>query len=198
VKNIPEWRQEIIKGFSHVWELNDKAHRENHFEAVFQCGTAISNRMDFGYDPKLILFAAYFHDMFAWSRVNHHELSYHWMMSTDHPVIIDNLNPSETVEVARGCLQHRASFKGNFKNQFCELINAADRMMPGNVSDMLERAILYRVAHHPEQSEDQRYEESVKHLKEKFGMSGYARYPEMYLTCFGEELQKQRDEIALL
>lgn len=195
---VPSMRVQIIQAFEDKWELNDKAHQINHFEAVYECGVAINDRMKLDYDPKLILFAAYFHDLFAWSRVNHHEMSYHWMMSTDHPVIIDNLNPSETMAVAKACLQHRASFKGNFKNGFCELINAADRMFPGDVQAMLERAIMYRVKNHPEQSHDQRYEESVKHLKEKFGGAGYARYPEMYLECFGEELQKQRDAIALL
>ncbi|MNB61034.1 hypothetical protein D3C76_345590 [compost metagenome] len=70
--------------------------------------------------------------------------------------------------------------------------------MPGDVKRMVERAVMYRVKNCPEMSDDQRYEEAVKHIKEKFGNGGYARYPEFYQKCFKEELQKQRDEVALL
>ncbi|MNC20862.1 hypothetical protein D3C75_688290 [compost metagenome] len=195
---IAEQRIQIVNAFQDKWQINDAAHRANHFEAVFQCALKISERLGINYDHKPMLFTAYFHDLFAWSRFNHHELSFHWMMTTDHPVICDNLKPAEMMLVAWACNQHRASFKGKFKYEFCELMNSADREEPGDVGRMLERAIMYRVGNHPEQSEDERYAESVKHLKEKFGSSGYARYPDMYLKCFKEELQKQRDEIAML
>ncbi|QTH80365.1 putative hydrolase [Pseudomonas phage pPa_SNUABM_DT01] len=196
--DIAELRNQIVTAFEEKWSINDKAHQQNHFEAVFQCGLKINERLNCGFDPKLILFAAYFHDLFAWSRVNHHELSFHWMMTTDHKVITDNLDPMENQLVAWACHQHRASFKGNFKYIFCELINSADREFPGNVAMMLERAVLYRQKNFPMMSVEQGFEDAVKHLKEKFGHGGYARYPDMYLKCFAEELEAQRDHIMAL
>jgi hypothetical protein len=195
---IDELRNQIVPAFEDKWSVNDKAHRQNHFEAVFQTGIMINERLSLGFDQKLILFAAYFHDLFAWSRVNHHELALHWIQSTDHPLIIDNLDPHEQRLVAWACYQHRASFKGEFRFGFCELINSADREMPGDVPKMLERAVLYRQKNFPKMSGEQCVEESVKHLKEKFGHGGYARYPEMYLKCFAEELEVQRNRIMCL
>lgn len=191
-------RLSIVQQFGSFWELNDNAHKAPHFEGVFECGSLINERLSLDYDPKLILFAAYFHDLFAWNRVDHHERSYQWMKGSDHPLIVECLRGSEKLLVAQACHEHRASFKGEFSNEFCELINSADRELPGDVKRMVERAVMYRVKNCPEMSDDQRYEESVKHIKEKFGGAGYARYPEMYLKCFKEELQKQRDEISLL
>lgn len=195
---IDQLRAQIIEEFTPHWELNDLAHREKHFEAVFQTGMTINERLNMGYDPKHILFAAYFHDLFAWSRVNHHELSFHWMLGTDKKIIVDNLDPSETNLVAWACHQHRASFHGEFKFGFSELINSADREMPGDVAQMLERAILYRQKNFPKMGVEEAFEESIKHLKDKFGHGGYARYPQMYLQCFAEELEIQRDAIMTL
>lgn len=192
---IDQLRDAIIKEFSPMWELNDKAHRVEHFEDVFQCGMYINDKLELGYEPKLILFAAYFHDLFAWSRYNHHEMAFHWMTTTDFPLILDNLNPKETMIVAWGCHQHRASYKGEFKGKFCELINAADRGRPGNISSMLDRAIKYREKKHPEMSRDQRYVDAIKHLHDKYGFQGYARYPAIYTNLFGVELEQQRAEI---
>lgn len=191
-------KTQIIQAFGDKWELNDMAHRETHFENVFKTGMLINERLKLWYLPKQILFAAYFHDLFAWSRINHHELSYKWMMTTDHPLILSNLEAEEVELVAKACLQHRASFKGEFFGKFCELINSADREMPGDVSKMLERAIQFREKNFPKMSEDQRYEDAVLHLKDKFGVGGYARYPKMYTDCFGEELELQRQRVMAL
>lgn len=196
--NIDQLRNQITQEFSALWELNDKAHRAKHFEDVYQCGFFINAKLKLGYDPKLILFAAYFHDMFAWSRVNHHELAFHWMMSTDNKLITENLTIREMTLVAWACNQHRASFKGNFKGMFSELINSADRGFPGDVPAMLDRAIKFREKHHPDMSEDERMAGAIAHLKEKYGNGGYGRYPSIYLNVFGDELEQQRIAIGNL
>lgn len=191
-------RKAIIQQFSSVWELNDKAHQKEHFEDVFQCGMILNTELELNYEPKLILFAAYFHDMFAWSRNNHHEMSFHWVHTTDHKLILDNLSPHETMMVAWACNQHRASFRGSFKSNFCELINSADRGVPGDVMHMLHRAVKYREKLHPEMSDDERMAGAIAHLKEKYGDNGYARYPDMYFKIFGKELDVIRKQIASL
>lgn len=196
--DIKSLRERIVKEFSAEWELNDPAHRADHFEEVFQCGVFINKKLELGYDEKLILFAAYFHDMYARSRDNHHMMSYHWMSTTTNPLILENLDPGETMLVAWGCQQHRASFEGTFKNQFCELINSADRGFPGDVPAMLERAIKYRTSASPELSKEEVLDVSIDHLKDKFGKGGYARYPALYIKAFGDKMQQQLDEIKAL
>lgn len=190
-------RSSIIAQFKEVWELNDLAHRENHFEEVFQCGMVINDTLGKRYDPKLIMLAAYFHDMFAWSRHNHHEMSHRWVNTTDNQLFV-NLNSHDRWMVASGCLQHRASYKGLFNHEFSELINAADRGFPGEVDLMLQRAIQYRTKWYPEMEFGDRITESIKHIKEKFGKEGYARYPELYERAFKGKLDLQREAIEAL
>lgn len=196
--DIDVLRQEIIQAFESHWEHNDKAHRAEHFEEVFQTGMLIDQRLGLGYDPRLILFAAYFHDLFAWSRKNHDTLSYVFINGTDHPVVVNNLSAQERYYVGLGCREHRASFEGQFTNEFSELINSADRGLPGDVPAMLARAMAYRSHRHPEESVEACKAVSVQHLKEKFGTGGYARYPYLYINAFGKELQSQREVIDRL
>lgn len=194
--NIEQLRSQIVAQFKGHWALNDTAHRQEHFEAVYQCGREINQLLDLGYEDKHILFAAYFHDLFSWSRVNHHELAFHWMMSTDHPLIVENLDASENNLVAWACYQHRASFTGQFKFGFCELINSADRGFPAGIEHQLERAKQCRRQWHPGVSEDEVTAGAIAHIKEKFGTGGYARYPDMYIRAFGDTLlQKQRETV---
>lgn len=196
--SIEVLKTEIVTAFRDKWEINDAAHRQPHFEAVFQTGLVLNERLGLGFDPKLILYTAYFHDLFAWSRVNHHELSYQWMLTTDHPVIQQHLTSEEIEVVAWACRQHRASFKGEFETKFCELMNAADRELPQSVDQLLERARLYRLHNHPTMSEEEILQDSIAHIKGKFGHNGYARYPQLYLDCFASELSELRRQIAQL
>ena len=188
-------RDEIVRQFGSFWNLNDDAHKAKHFEAVFKCGKVINERLNLFYSEEMIMFAAYFHDMFAWSRELHHEHSYNWMMESDHPLVHKYLGGTERYLVAMACRQHRASFKGEFKYEFCELINSADRELPGSVSDMVDRAVNYRLKNNPEMNFDENMASSIAHIKEKFGTGGYARYPAMYTKCFASELATQQLEI---
>lgn len=196
--NIATIRQEIIQAFHSHWEHNDKAHRVEHFEEVYQTAMEIQRRLGLTYDPKLILFAAYFHDLFAWSRKNHHDLSSEFIYDTDHPLIEQYLNREERSFVAVACLEHRASYEGKFTLEFSELINSADRGLPGDVQAMLERAMAYRSHRHPEEPVEVCKAASVRHLKDKFGKNGYARYPDLYKAAFGKELAAQQEVISRL
>jgi len=194
--DINTLRKEIVQAFSPAWQLNDEAHREEHFLAVFRLACRMNKELSLRFDEVPVMLAAYFHDLFAWSRNNHHELSCQWMRTTDHPVITGWIgSDGRRATVAFACLEHRASFKGIFSNQFAELINSADRGEPGDVEAMLKRAMQYRQAKYPEMSEADIHAGSIAHLKEKYGSQGYARYPSMYITLFDTELQKQRQDI---
>lgn len=220
--SLCQLKQEIYLAFHQHWELNDKAHRQKHFEEVLQCGLKINQTLKLGFDPKLILFGAYFHDLFAWSRNNHHLMSGDWMTSTNHPLIVDNLsnivqrrldlddipehlhdivNNSERFIVATACREHRASFKGVFTTSFSELINSADRGEPKGIKDLVERAYQFRIKSDPRSNDKQRMMDSVAHVKEKYGSDGYARYPLYYRKCFSAELEKQQkavDELSVV
>lgn len=185
-------RADVVAKFSAAWELNDEAHRCNHFVNVEACALEIDQRLGLNQNPQLILMAAYFHDMFAWSRVNHHLLSAEWVKSTDYEHIVALSNEDRAL-LSHACREHRASFKGQFTSLFSELMNAADRELPGQIEDMLERAIQYRAARG--MTRDEALAPAIAHIKEKFGTGGYARYPRLYLDAFGDALEVQRKEI---
>lgn len=193
--NLDELKSKIVNGFHKHWELNDRAHRIEHFEAVNECALYINNKLGLEHCPKLILLAAFFHDLFAWSRFNHEILSHEWVATTDHE-IFRALDFVERDLVAMACAEHRASYDGDFSSSFSELISSADRGFPGDVPSMLNRAVLYRLAQGA--STDEATRGAVIHLKEKYGTGGYARYPDIYMRAFGDELAKQRLAIDTL
>jgi uncharacterized protein len=191
-------RQEIIDNFAHHWELNDKGHRQDHFEEVFQTAKHINEVLELGYPQIDMLFAAYFHDFFAWTRVNHHTLAWDYFRTADHPVILKyygDLPRRIRDTVADACREHRASFKGEFAHRFAELINSADRGFPGHVQRLLQRTYNHRLTTYPDISPEERMKLCVEHMKEKAGSKGYARYPDLYTRVFGKELKAQMEEI---
>jgi hypothetical protein len=196
MSSVSEMREHLIGKMGAVYRCNDLAHQIGHFNAVEVCGNEINNRLKLGYDPKMIMLVAYLHDMFAWSRVNHHILSWQFVLGSDMD-LLNSLDETQREMVALACKEHRASFKGDFSCMFSELMNAADRELPGNVPAMLERAIQYRIDNEY-MTREEATPGAIAHIKEKFGDGGYARYPGMYLRCFAPELEQQRIDIANL
>ncbi len=196
---INDVRIEIQQAFSAHWELNDSAHHQDHFESVFQTGLILKEKLQlWTFTDAELLFAAYFHDLFAWTRINHHDLAYEWMMTNNHPLITRYLNDASRRYVADACREHRASYRGNFSSRFSELVNSADRGIPGDVPGLIKRCYDHRLTTMPDASEDERMADAIKHLKHKSGSDGYARYPDMYIKVFGEELELQRQAIDKL
>lgn len=190
MNNVDAMRVQLIKDFSRAWEVNDGAHRIGHFAEVEAVGNRINDTLKLGFDPKLIMLVAYFHDMYAWSRFNHHLMSGEWVRTTDHPLIAE-LNEEERVLVAAGCREHRASGKDPFTCDFAELMCSADRGFPTNdVEILLSRAIQCRLA--KGDSPEAARAGAIIHMKEKFGSQGYARYPRFYEQTFAAELVLQR------
>lgn len=190
-------RKEIVSAFSHHWEMNDRGHRAEHFEDVFQCAKHINNVLDLKHDEVSMLFAGYFHDFFAWSRINHHTLARQYFHTTDHPVIVKYFGecPFGREKVAYACAEHRASYNGDFSSQFSELINSADRGFPGDVTKLLRRSFKHRRDINPETPSKEVLVLTLEHMKEKAGTNGYARYPDLYMQVFAEKLKEQKEEI---
>lgn len=193
--DIEVLRTDIRKDFEKHWKLLDAAHREDHFREVEQTAMVIQDRLKMNLNHHLIVVTAYFHDLFCWSRENHHVLAKQFVETSEHPCISWMLKP-ERETVAAACAEHRATYTGCFTSQFSQLMNAADRCMPGNVPMMLERGIQYTMARG--KTRDEAYPIAVAHLREKFGHDGYARYPDLYQQAFAKELIQTKDEIEVL
>lgn len=194
--DLDSMRGSIITEFTHRWELNDRAHRIEHFQDVERCGNHINDKLGLGFDPKLIMLVAFFHDMFAWSRFNHERLSGEWVATTDHPIICA-LTQEERTLVSLGCAEHRASFKGTYSNDFTEMMSSADRGFPMELEAMIQRSALYHedvFGFGPEQARIA----AIAHMKDKYTLSGYARYPSIYRQVFGNVLAEKDKAINAL
>ncbi len=195
---IDQMRALIIQKYSNLWEVNDRAHRQEHFEAVFETGMYINNKLNLGFDPKLILLVAYFHDMFAFSRINHHHLSCEFVKSCDFELITD-LNVHDRSLVATACYQHRASFKGEFSSKFSELMNSADRGFPDvSGEEIFLRSYACSLSKPGAISRTNTSQLALTHIKKKFGTGGYARFPELYSKAFAGGLEEQRHSIDIM
>ena len=184
--------------FKSLYATTDRAHGVDHFERVFKCGIVLNNSLPSKarFDEELIFTVAYTHDIFTGvCRKNHHTLAGEYVRNNAQ-LFFRQFNPMEIKLIAGACEQHRASFKGEFSNLFCELMNSADRELPVSAREILDRAIMYREDHFPHETKEQVLAESIQHLKDKFGHGGYARYPNLYERIFKKELDLIRDEIA--
>lgn len=187
--NILKLRNTLLTDFSGYYALNDPGHRMMHFDDVYTTAVEICRRVEVEPNHELLIMAAFFHDMFAFSRVNHHILSATWVATTDYPLVAA-LSAEDRELLRTACLEHRASYKGEFSNSFSELVNGADRGIPVGPALLLARAVAFRDGDYS--NTEKVRQDALAHIREKFGTNGYARYPEVYVRAFREELEEQK------
>lgn len=184
--------QALVKICRGMVSLNDLAHGWSHVVAVAEAGVKIAHH--YGLDTRPFLYAALCHDIYSSKdRENHHLLAAEWVREN-----LEAFGGGVFVEVvARMCEQHRASYTGVYTGLFEEGFAAADRGPVGVEYDVAHywRSFQYTAARH---SEDclKICERVRKHMLEKFGPDGYARYPSIYQAVFGAELEAYQQRIA--
>lgn len=193
--DLEDLKEEVIDFYFEAYLANDPAHRLDHFADVYSTALDILIRLELKYSNKLLMFVSYLHDLYAWDRDVHHDRSADYILTTEDPIIVNNLSKGERQLVAQACREHRASFKGEFSNEFCELMNSADRGYPKTAQELLDRSMDFTSHRNPEWSEKKVREESLKHIKEKFGTNGYARFPKMYERAYSQELMAMKQEV---
>lgn len=177
------------------YALNDSGHREEHFRAVESAGHLMNEQLGLEQDPVLITIVAWVHDLFAWERENHHVLAETWVDLTGDPVI-EALDLHHRLLVAKACLEHRASWKGNFSSMLSELMSSADRGID-TTDQIFYRAYRFGVERDG-LSLDQGLIRAVEHLSEKFGRNGYMRLPGIYTEFYAKELEQRYKDIEVL
>ena len=172
------------------WELNDLGHREHHFNRVYAAALVIVERLSItGIDQNHIAIVAYFHDLFCWSRENHHFLSEAFIRTTDCALVKAACKSREEIDlVANACLQHRKSVRVESTHILSEIMRAADREAPKGADTILDRSIHYHSAQGV--NAEAARAKAVAHVKQIYGKDGYEKLPPLYRKAFDRELSE--------
>ena len=180
------FRAEVRVYYQPYYEKSDEAHLINHADDVCDLALKINRECD----EKLVILAAYLHDMFNRdNRAKHNELAYKYVLTADDK-FLKELSCEERKQVAYAVLEHRASFKGKFYSPLSEIISAADRGFP-DLDFIVIRSMKFNNGN---------ARKVYAHISRKYGTNGYAKYPEIYQKIFSEELarfQRLADELTV-
>lgn len=162
----------------------DEAHRIDHADKVVETGLVINEELSLNLDIKLIILAGYIHDMYTQvDRVNHHNLAYiHTIKEVEK---LWDISLMETLLIADAVKEHRASGSGNFSNILSEILSTADKGKPSLVEYVIRS---YKYNKNKYYDDTAIYANILNHLQEKFGINGYAKYPQLYNKVFKDEL----------
>ena len=172
---MQSFKQQVRSYYEPYYREGDEAHLIDHADSV--CNLALKINKDL--DEKLIILVSYIHDMYnATNRKIHNELAYEYVLKAQDE-FLKTLNQKALKELAHAVLEHRASFKGEFYSNLSALISSADRGEP-NLEEVVIRSMKFNGGNAVDVYE---------HIKDKYGSKGYAKYPEVYLEIFRDELE---------
>lgn len=191
-----ELKEFLVHRFAKQYALNDKAHQIDHVVDVCDRALRINDEYGLGLDPKQIVISAICHDIFTWSRNNHHHLAKEYLLTTSEQWIL-GFSDAERRDMAMAALEHRASWKGGYSSMLSELIATADRGEPGNIEEKVRRCYLYGVDKLKQSPEDA-IARIIPHLLEKYCADGYGNNPPLYYRVYGERLADMRQTIMSL
>jgi len=174
--------REFVKPY---YEKNDRAHQIDHADDVFKLACDIANFVD--YDRiDLVALASYLHDIQVYvDRANHHTLAYDVVMSIELNEFFEGLSDLDRGLVAFAVSEHRASYQVFYTSELSEIIASADRGEPV-YDEIFARGLVCATS--SGFADPVKY--TKKHMKEKYGRDGYAKYPDIYLLFFQYEIEK--------
>lgn len=152
------------------YKLNGKSHDLSHIKYVIQRCNKISKNYDINFDM-LYTIAAY-HDIGHHIDAKNHEKVSAKILSEDKN--LESFFSNEEIEIMKEAVEdHRASLEYEPRSIYGKIISSADRNT--NIEQPLIRSYYYRKEHFPNMSDLEIMEGAYEHLKEKFGVHGYAK-----------------------
>lgn len=193
MNNWIEYYKELSEYLTDEYSLNDDAHQIDHVRAVCNRALCINAAYRLGYDPFMIIAAALYHDLFTRFRDNHHYLAEAHILTSKH-WSLRRFDDEQRVLIGKACLQHRASWKGEYSSLLSELIATADRGSPSNLTEMVTRCYQYGRSNLGNTHEEA-LERILPHLRDKFSRTGYQKLPPLYMRVYGSKLAALWDAI---
>jgi len=183
--------ENVLSYYKNEIELNDTAHNLNHVVNVYNRMVDIDHILNLSIDKKMILLAAFLHDLKC-----HVDRKKHCLLSTYYVTdcyyntgckdpFINQLTEEEVIILADAIIKHRASGNGIPEEGLAGLLYAADKDTP-ILEDIVLRSYKY----------DNNYEHILVHMQDKFSSIGYLKYNNYYKEYYGTEvIDKLHSEI---
>lgn len=166
--------------------VKDPAHSwDGHVKYVVRNALQIKDDLQLCINNDILSLAAIWHDVATEiDRDNHHLIGGELFAKAARTYAPDL--PVYMVEaVVKAIEEHRASYKGTFSSIYSEVLSAADRGKP-NVDTIMKRSWVY--SNTPGKSTDEVAADVARHMKTKYGLFGYARYPDLYLKVYKNDI----------
>lgn len=192
-------RKRILEDVAEYYLHTDPAHRIDHIEKTMDNAMVILERLEMSHQKALIkrvLIAIGYHDVWSQRRKYHHVDAYLEVCKlTRHIQQRYDVTQEDVWRIAHACLEHRASFKGNYDSLISEITAAADRGIPSTeIAPLFYRSYVY--ARGIGKDRELAKLHCVEHIKEKFGDGGYGAVPVWYNTLFTTELDQRKTLIT--
>ena len=170
MKINPNLKKYIEENIFPSYLKNDAGHGIEHIKYVINRSLKFATLVEnINYDMVYVI-AAY-HDIGHYIDAKNHE-------SVSAKMLLDDMNlrqffsEDEIVMMSEAVYDHRASLEGEPRSIYGKIVSSADRNTILEVP--LKRTYSYRVKHSKNYDIDEIIEDSRLHLKEKFGINGYA------------------------
>lgn len=146
----------------------DKAHREDHAEAVISRALAMGKAYDI--DEDMLYAAAACHDLgLAVDRKTHHLESGRIIRADVR--LREWFTPEQIETIAQAAEDHRASATTPPRSIYGSLVAEADRMIVPET--IIRRTVQFGLSHCPELDKEGHWQRTLEHLHEKYAEGGY-------------------------
>lgn len=179
----------------------NNSHGINHVKYVYALASKIIEKLNLNVGQDELLIACYCHDMYSkMDREHHHLLAEDFIWDNRGELwFLKDLDTDIIIRIARAVSEHRASYVGDYYSVLSEVLSAADRGVL-STHDTIRRSFSYTMENNPEIKVQEALLNVWRHMKDKFGSKGYARYNNVFKNYFFGELeqfQKFMDNLTL-
>lgn len=179
----------LQKGLKY-YENQTKDHGEEHIRKVMYnlSKLMIMAEKDLGvkFNKDLMFTAALYHDA---GRTIDNELHhiYSAQIVRNEEYLREIFTEYEIETIATICAEHRSSNKKECMDLMSALVNDADSM--NTIEEIIERVYLYQKNHIKNGDNEFIFEETYKHIEEKYGKNGYQKFR----TKYAKELMNEKE-----
>jgi len=166
----PELLNYIENNIIPVYSKNEFGHGIEHVRYVIGRSFELIDGLDV--DSNMVYVVAAYHDIGHHIDAKNHEAESAAIMARDDNFkkFFDN---EQLITIKQAIEDHRSSSRNHPRSIYGQIIVSADKNT--SIEQSIGRAYSYSVSHNPRFSADEHYVETLRHIINKFGKSGYGK-----------------------